>query len=382
MSRSVPPMVIWYVSKCVAPPAGLGPGGRGYKLMRELAALGHDCVIIASDANHLTDVPALRSSALSEERDGLRLLWLRTFKAPTAKSGRRILSWLHFEWRLFRFRKRKLPNPDVVIVSSLSLLTIVNGVLLRHRYGARLVFEIRDIWPLTLTEEGGFSERNPLVKLLGFLERWGYRKADTIVGTMPNLGAHVQRVLGWPRPVQCVPMGFARRALDQVESLPAGYLETHIPPGKFVIGYAGTIGITNALEPLFAAVQILQDTPRVHFIVLGDGPLLSEFKRRFEHLPNLTFAPRVPKGAVQRVLATCDLLYLSVHESRVWCFGQSFNKLIDYMLAGKPIVASYSGYPSMIDEAACSSSSLRDAPMTSLTNSATTPLFRSTNSRR
>ena len=54
---------------------------------------------------------------------------------------------------------------------------------------------------------------------------------------------------------------------------------------------------------------------------------------------------------VQSVLSECDLLYLSVHRSKVWRYGQSLNKVIDYMLSGKPIVASYSGYKSMINEA-------------------------------
>ena len=84
-------------------------------------------------------------------------------KYSVAKSLRRILSWLDFEWRLFRLPKHQLPPPDVVVVSSLSLLTIVQGLFWRRRYKCRLVFEIRDIWPLTITEEGGFSPRNPLV---------------------------------------------------------------------------------------------------------------------------------------------------------------------------------------------------------------------------
>jgi glycosyltransferase involved in cell wall biosynthesis len=58
---------------------------------------------------------------------------------------------------------------------------------------------------------------------------------------------------------------------------------------------------------------------------------------------------------VQAVLARCDLLYFSVHVSKVWRFGQSLNKVIDYMLAGKPVVASYTGFPSMINEAGCGS---------------------------
>jgi glycosyltransferase involved in cell wall biosynthesis len=39
--------------------------------------------------------------------------------------------------------------------------------------------------------------------------------------------------------------------------------------------------------------------------------------------------------------------------SKVWQYGQSLNKVIDYMMAGKPVVASYTGFPSMINEANC-----------------------------
>src|SRR5690606_15382674 len=109
--------------------------------------------------------------------------------------------------------KERLPAPNAVIVSSLSLLTIFNGVLLRRRYKCRLIFEIRDIWPLTITEVGGFSRWNPLVFGLGLIEKWGYRSADAIVGTMPNLGEHVADVLGYPRVTHCIPMGVDEAAL-------------------------------------------------------------------------------------------------------------------------------------------------------------------------
>jgi glycosyltransferase involved in cell wall biosynthesis len=74
---------------------------------------------------------------------------------------------------------------------------------------------------------------------------------------------------------------------------------------------------------------------------------------RYGYLPNVIFAPAVEKYAVQSVLAECDLLYLSAFKSKIFDYGQSLNKLIDYMLSAKPILASYSGYPSMINEAGC-----------------------------
>lgn len=342
---------VWYVSKYVSPPQGEAVGGRGYELMRELAELGHDCVIVTSDSNHLTVTPQLDSSVLRQDRDGLQMYWLRTFKASTAKSWQRIVSWLHFEWRLFRMDTSVLPRPDAVIVSSLSLLTILNGLLLKRRYRTRLVLEIRDIWPLTLVEEGGFAETNLLVRALGYVERLGYRRADLIVGTMPALDKHVRQVLGEDRPVACIPMGFSARHVKEPGTAPARGPED----GSLVVGYAGTIGATNALETLFEAARILRDDPKITFSVIGDGQLLDHFKEQCADLPSVTFVPKVPKDQVGDQLAKCDLLYLSTYPSRVWEFGQSLNKLIDYMMSGRPILASFNGHPSMINEADCGS---------------------------
>jgi glycosyltransferase involved in cell wall biosynthesis len=346
---------IWYVSKYVAPPAKVSAGGRGYLIMRELARMGYRSVIITSDSNQLAEVPVLEAPYLFQEVDGLQLCWVRTMKYGVAKSLRRIVSWLDFEWRLWRLPKDKLPGPDVVIVSSLSLLTILNGFLLRWRYRCRLVLEIRDIWPLTIIEEGGFSRWNPLVLGLGFIEKLGYRYADAIVGTMPNLGAHVAAVLGQSKLTHCIPMGVDEDTLMAGDALPADYVEKHLPKGKFIVTHAGTIGITNALDTLLDCAESMQDNAEVHFLVVGEGDLRAHYQQKYAHLSNLSFAPRVPKQMVQSVLSHCDLLYFSVHVSEVWKYGQSLNKVIDYMLSGKPVVASYTGYPSMINEADCGS---------------------------
>jgi glycosyltransferase involved in cell wall biosynthesis len=283
----------------------------------------------------------------------MQLCWVRTMKYSVAKSVRRILSWLHFEWRLLWLPKRNLPKPDVVVVSSLSLLTILNGFWWRMRYKCRLVFEIRDIWPLTITEEGGFKPSNPFVWGLGVIERLGYKYADAIVGTMPNLGEHVQQVLGYPKVTSCIPMGVDAATFAIPEALPFDYEATYFPKNKFVVAHVGSIGITNALDTFLECAEAMQGQPNIHFLVVGDGDLREAYREKYSHLDNLTFGPKVTKAMVQTVLAKCDLLYFSVHVSRVWKYGQSLNKVIDYMMAGKPVVASYTGYPSMINEANC-----------------------------
>ena len=272
-----------------------------------------------------------------------------------AKSMRRILSWLHFEWRLLWLPKAKFSAPDVIVVSSLSLLTILNGFLWRVRYKCRLVFEVRDIWPLTITEEGGFKLWNPFVLGLGFVERLGYKYEDVIVGTMPNLGEHVRTVLGYSKVTHCIPMGIDERSPASSENLPTDYEEKNFPTDKFIVAHVGSIGITNALDTFLECAESMKENLSTHFMIVGNGDLREIYRMRYAHLINLTFAPPVPKEMVQSVLSRCDLLYFSVHKSNVWQYGQSLNKVIDYMMSGKPIVASYEGYPSMINEANCGS---------------------------
>lgn len=346
---------IWYVSKYVSLPNKGSAGSRGFMLMREFSKVGHKSVIITSDSNMLADVPELMCAYQVQDLDGVQIHWVRTLKYKIAKSVRRILSWVHFEWRLLMMPMTDLSRPDVVVVSSLSLLTILNGLFWRQRYKCRLVFEIRDIWPLTITEEGGFSKNNLFVRGLGWLERLGYRYSDAIVGTMPNLGEHVANQVPLSAPVYCIPMGVDLETVDDVDPLPAEYSRAFIPEGKFVVAHVGSIGITNALDTFLNCAASMSNHQNVHFLIVGDGDLKQKYIELYGYLPNITFAPKVPKRMVRSVLKQCDLLYFAVHVSEIWRYGQSLNKVVDYMLAGKPIVASYSGYPSMINESKCGS---------------------------
>ena len=341
---------IWYISKYMSFPTQGRVGLRAFMILREMVKMDHDCVAITSDSNHLIDPPSIPGTHLVETIDGVTVCWVKTRKYRGAKSFGRILSWLDFEWRLWRLPETGFTPPDAVIVSSLSLFTIFNGLLLRQRFGCKLIFEVRDIWPLTIVEEGGFSRFNPFVMGLQMVETLAYRTSDAIVGTMPNLRQHVAELVGIGKAVHCVPMGFDD-APTEATPLPADYVSEHLPKDKFIVCHAGTVGITNALDTFFECARNMRDSDDVFFLIVGDGDLKEHYRAANSDLPNVGFAPAVPKPMVQAVLDHCDLLYFSTHPSKVWKFGQSLNKVIDYMLAGRPVVASYSGYPSMINEA-------------------------------
>jgi glycosyltransferase involved in cell wall biosynthesis len=283
----------------------------------------------------------------------MRLIRLRTCKYHKQRSFRRLLSWIDFEYRLLTVPKTDLPRPDVIIASSLSLLTIISGLLLGMRYRCKVIFEVRDIWPLTLTEEGGFSRANPLIFILACVEWIGYRLSDAIVGTMPNLGEHVRAVVAVAPPVHCIPIGFCGATELPQASAIAPTLAGSPSQGRFVVGYAGSMGVSNALETLLRCAKSLCHDSRIQFVVMGEGDLRSNYESQFKHLSNLTFLQPCPRSQVASFLDSCDVLYFATQRSSIWRFGQSLNKIVDYMLAGKPIVGSYSGYLTMINEAEC-----------------------------
>lgn len=346
---------IWYISKYVSLPLKSRAGSRGYFIMKEIAKTGCKCIIITSDSNNLSDTRIFKSKYLIQKIDGLILCWIHVIKYWKTKSIRRIFSWLDFELKLFCMPKSSLPRPNVIIVSSLSLITILNGFILRAKYKSKLIFEIRDIWPLTIVEEGGFNKKNPFILILSLIEKIGYRYSDMIVGTMPNLGLHVFEILGIKKPVYCIPIGINEDDIEKKENLPFDYINKYIPKEKFIVAYLGSIGISNALNTLMKCIESMKQLENIHFLIIGEGDLKTEYIKNYSHLKNLTFCPQIPKIMVQSALSYCDLLYFSVHNSKVWKYGQSLNKVIDYMLAGKPIIASYTGYQTMINEALCGS---------------------------
>ena len=93
---------------------------------------------------------------------------------------------------LFLFPKKKLDKPDIIIVSSISLLPILYAVFYKISHPkCKFILEIRDIWPLTLIEVGNYSRKNIFIRFLTWIEKLGYRKADYITSLLKGTNEHI-----------------------------------------------------------------------------------------------------------------------------------------------------------------------------------------------
>ncbi|MBE0654746.1 MAG: glycosyltransferase family 4 protein [Bacteroidales bacterium] len=230
-------------------------------------------------------------------------------------------------------------KPDIIIVSSMPIFSVLTGWLLKKRYKSKkFIFEIRDLWPLTPIHLMGYSRYHPFILFMTWLEKLGYRNADHIVSVLPNSSGYINTISGKPDKFNYIPNGISEEMLEN-DPLPKGITE-YLPSGKFIIGYAGTVGMANALEYFAEAARMLADNEEIHFILAGDGYLKKELLEKTADLANITFIPKIRKSYMQSLLGHFDVCFIGRNGSPLFDYGVSSNKYFDYMLAGKPVLVS------------------------------------------
>lgn len=345
--------VIWVICKYASPVANFF-GTRHYSLGEEWVKKGHKVYLFTSNSNHLVDnLPRFWGSRMIENINGVNIIWLNILKLKFSSSFKRVLSWIQFEIMVLFTPKSKFDRPDVIIASSLSLLSIISAFFLSKIYRSKFILEIRDIWPLSGIELGGYSTNHPFIRLLSVLEKFGYRNADVIVGTMPNLQQHVEKVEPNYKKCVCIPQGINEDFINcDFKTLDEEFLTKTFTPNTFKIGYAGTLNPNNPIEILLEAIKQIPISDKIEAYILGKGSNLEKFKNKYSIYPNIKFLDPIPKIYVRSFLNEVDICFDSV-ESSIGRFGLSRNKWIDYMNAGKPILCASSGFQSMLNEAEC-----------------------------
>lgn len=335
------------------------PAYRPNYLAREWTKLGHDVTIIGATNSHLFhSVPNHTKAYTVEQENGIRYVLLNA-PAYHGNGARRVANMFVFLARLLRYESRLAREllPDVVVAGSAYVLDCVPASRLARRCGAGMVREVRDLWPLTLTELGGMSPRHPLVRLIQWAEDFSYRRADRIVTTLPCSGEHMRAHGLDPDRWAFIAQGADVASWRSTVPLPTAYSEVLSRlrrDGHFVVGYAGSHGLANSLGPLVDAASLLRDSS-IAFVLVGQGPDKDLLKRKAQEagLKSVTFLPIVPKAAMPALLQEFDAAYIGWLRHPIYRFGISPNKLMDYMMAGKPIIHAVDAANDVVAEAGC-----------------------------
>ncbi|MCY7314370.1 MAG: glycosyltransferase family 4 protein [Rubrivivax sp.] len=333
-------MNLLYLNHYAGSPA-LGMEYRPYYLAREWARLGHTVQLLAADYSHVRSTQPAAGDAVV---DGIAYRFYATPRYTGNGVGRvrNIAAFLRAVWadsaRLVReFR------PAVVIASSTYPLDIWVARRIARMAGAKLVYEVHDLWPLSPIELSGMSRWHPFALLCQAAEDAAYRDADVVISMLPKVHAHMAGRGLDLRKLHIVPNGIAP---DEWQGTPpplradvAQALAAARAAGHTLVGYAGSMGMPNALDTLLDAAALLRDEPMAAVLV-GSGHEQARLAQRAvdQGLAKVHFLPPIPKAQVPAFLAAIDIAYIGWQRVPIYRFGIAPNKLMDYMMARCPVL--------------------------------------------
>ena len=269
-------MKILYISHYF-PPEIAAPAVRVSELSRHWASAGHNVTVLTGFPNHPTGIvhpdyrTKLRQLVFRERIDGVQVVRTWLWPRPNRKALGRMLNFVSFLLSSSIFGLF-LSRPDVVIATSPQLLVGLAGWWLARAKRVAFIFEVRDLWPESLSAVGMGSDQSMLHRVLAKIAGFLYRHSDKIVVVTPAFKDHL--VKNWKVPaakISVVPNG-VETELFSPEKANAELKRELGTEGKFVACYIGTMGMAHGLETILEAAMELKSTvPQAFFLLVGDG---------------------------------------------------------------------------------------------------------------
>ena len=333
------------------PPETGAPQARLSALAETWAADGDSVTVLTGMPNHPTGMvpPAYRGAVRRHEhQDGYRVIRTWLYATPNEGVARKTAGHLSFMISSVLLGGRRCGPADTVVVSSPTFFSIGAAWLLARMKRARLVVEVRDLWPAIFVELGVLTNRR-LIRLLERLELAAYAAADRVVVVSDGFRANlIDRGVPDDK-VHTIRNGVTLDRFDpRAVADPRVRGRLGARAGDCLVLYLGTHGISHGLPGVAAAAARLAGEP-VHFTFVGEGADKSRLRRRVAELAldNVTLLPGVPHEEVPGLLAAADICLVPLRD--VPLFSTFIpSKMFEYLAAGKAVVGAVTGEAAQI----------------------------------
>lgn len=330
---------VWIVNHHALIPSKDGGSGRHLNMAQYLPHHGWSASLLVASTIHARGAQAMkgvRFRRVTHER-GVRVLWVRA-TAYGQSTLRRIIGMCVFaSLTLLPGMTKGLQRPDVVMGSTVHLLAAWAGWRLARRHNVPFVYEIRDVWPDTLIHLGRMERTSRLAQAMEALSLRLAERASLVVSPLPNVDRYLQRHGIEETDFLWVSNGFD----GELEVPEPDYPQ---PDGQFTFMYLGAHGQANALEGIlkaFGRACALRPDAELKLRLVGSGPLKSklfEYASTMECSTGISFEDRIPEPEVIARAREADCLVANMHDSPVYEYGVSLNKIFTYLYAFRPVV--------------------------------------------
>lgn len=352
------PKKIWYISK-YAVPLHKGSPTRQYFLSKGLAQLGHKVTLVYSRSSMITNGGRRDYKNEINYQEGFMQVMIDGPDIDLGFNLKRVLSWVEFELRLFFWMLKQKEHPNTIIVSSLSILTFLTGVVAKKIFRCQLIVEVRDIYPYTLVATGKFSKNNMFVNILSWIEKVGFKHADYILSTLSSFEKYLsENYKSYENKYVHIPMGVD---LDYYEKAQVAIYadqkpsKFNFPKNKFIVAYIGSFGVVNNTKMISGLINRFAGRTDIFFVLAGSGPEKASVLSAIHEQDNFVDLGNIKKHEIPLCLSKCDVAIHPILNLDLYRYGLSPNKWMDYMFSAIPFIVCLNGSVHMLSEAGCAS---------------------------
>ncbi|OAK67631.1 glycosyltransferase family 4 protein [Lederbergia galactosidilytica] len=331
--------------------------GRHYWFAENLINRGYTTTIFCASTFHNMDknIDTGSKKYVKDKVNGIPFVFVKT-PSYQGNGKTRIKNMVAFYRNIFPVAREFAKihgKPDVILASSVHPLTMLAGIKLAKEFKIPCICEVRDLWPESIVAYGALKKDSLVAKSLYQGEKWIYKKADSVIMTWEGGKDYIVHQ-GWEKAVDLTKIEYISNGvvIDSFDknSQESKLIDQDLENSNYKnIVYTGSIRKVNNLGLLMDAAKIIQEQGRkeIRFLIYGSGNEEEVLKQRCidENINNVIFKGRVEKKYIPYILKNSYINILHNQSTSLDKYGQSQNKLFEYLAAGKCIVQTYStGY--------------------------------------
>jgi len=321
------------------------PSFKGLPFAKALREKGHHVEILTGFPNYPGGkvYPNYRVRLYQREMlDGIQVNRVPLYPSHDKSALRRIINYLSFAVSAFFLGPWLIRRPDIIYVCNLVTLSPV-AFLLRFFFGSKIIIDVLDLWPESVISSNMLNNKAALY-VLNNICKFVYRKADKLVVPSPGIKyALIGRGVA-PEKIEVIYNWCDEGSID-VDASPVGAVKKPEFAGKFVVLFAGAMGLAQGLDTLLDCAGLCREAlPAVQFVLIGGGVDRSRLQQRAREmgLENVAFLPPRPIETMGKIFALANALIVHLKDDPLFRITIP-SKTQAYLYTGKPIIMAMLG---------------------------------------